>query len=107
MNPNIGKHGGRRARIPRSAGQQRRPDRAQDFWLYVLPALTVCGLVAEGHDENQPFRISQATARAFETLSERLSNELEDAFNQIAQLMGRAQKQQTKSWPSLVGKRQQ
>ena len=40
MNPNIGKHGGRRARISRSAGQQRRPDRAQDFWLYVL--LDVC-----------------------------------------------------------------
>jgi hypothetical protein len=27
-------------------------------------------------------------------LSERLSKELEDAFNQMAQLMGRAQKQQ-------------
>jgi hypothetical protein len=36
MNPNIDKPGGRRARISRSAGQQRRPDRAQDFWLYVL-----------------------------------------------------------------------
>jgi uncharacterized phage infection (PIP) family protein YhgE len=42
-------------------------------------------------DEQQ---IAQAIARAFETLSERLSKELEDAFNQIAQLMGRAQKQQ-------------
>ena len=30
----------------------------------------------------------------FETLSERLSKELEDTFNQMAQLMGRAQKQQ-------------
>ena len=42
-------------------------------------------------DEQQ---IAQAIARAFETLSERLSKELEDAFNQMAQLMGRAQKQQ-------------
>ena len=36
-------------------------------------------------DEQQ---IAQAIARAFETLSERLSKELEDAFNQMAQLMG-------------------
>ncbi len=42
-------------------------------------------------DEQQ---IAQAIARAFETLSERLSKELEDAFNQMAQLMGRAQGQQ-------------
>jgi hypothetical protein len=42
-------------------------------------------------DEQQ---LAQAIARAFETLSERLSKELEDAFNQMAQLMGRAQKQQ-------------
>ncbi len=42
-------------------------------------------------DEQQ---IAQAIARAFETLSERLSKELEDAFNQMAQLVGRAQKQQ-------------
>jgi hypothetical protein len=39
-------------------------------------------------------QILQAIARAFETLSERLSKELEDAVNQMAQLMGRAQKQQ-------------
>ena len=32
-------------------------------------------------DEQQ---IAQAIARAFETLSERLSKELEDAFNQMA-----------------------
>ena len=38
--------------------------------------------------------IAQAIARAFETLSDRLSKELEDAFNQMAQLIGRAQKQQ-------------
>ncbi len=42
-------------------------------------------------DEQQ---IAQAIARAFETLSERLSKELEAALNQMAQLMGRAQKQQ-------------
>ncbi len=42
-------------------------------------------------DEQQ---IAQAIARAFETLSGRLSKELEDAFNQMDQLMGRAQKQQ-------------
>ncbi len=42
-------------------------------------------------DEQQ---IAEAIARAFETLSERLSKELEDAFNQMAQLIGRAQKQQ-------------
>jgi sulfite reductase alpha subunit-like flavoprotein len=42
-------------------------------------------------DEQQ---IAKAIARAFEMLSERLSKELEDAFNQIAELMGRAQKQQ-------------
>ncbi len=42
-------------------------------------------------DEQQ---VAQAIAQAFETLSERLSKELEDTFNQMAQLMGRAQKQQ-------------
>ena len=39
-------------------------------------------------------QVAQAIARAFETLSERLSKELEDAFNQMAQLVGRAQNQQ-------------
>jgi hypothetical protein len=43
------------------------------------------------NDERQ---IAQAIARAFETLSERLSKELEGAFDRTAQLMGRAQKQQ-------------
>ena len=43
------------------------------------------------NDEQQ---IALAIARAFETLSERLSTELEDASNQMAQLIGRAQKQQ-------------
>ena len=38
--------------------------------------------------------IADAVARTFETLSERLSKELEDAFNQMAHLMERAQKQQ-------------
>jgi len=38
--------------------------------------------------------IAQAIAQAFETLSERLSKELADAFNQMAQLIERAQKQQ-------------
>ena len=38
--------------------------------------------------------IAQAIARAFETLSDKLSKELEDAFNQMAQLVGRAEKQQ-------------
>ena len=47
--------------------------------------------------------IAQAIARAFETLSERLSKELEDALNQMAQLMGRAQKQQYEIM-SLFGK---
>jgi len=47
--------------------------------------------------------IAQAIARAFETLSERLSRELEDAFNQMAQLIGRAQKQQYEIM-SLFGK---
>ena len=42
-------------------------------------------------DEQQ---IAEAIAPAFETLSDRLSKELDDAFNQMAQLMGRAQKQQ-------------
>jgi hypothetical protein len=42
-------------------------------------------------DEHQ---IAQAIARTFETLSETLSKELENAFNQMAQLTGRAQKQQ-------------
>ena len=52
------------------------------------------------NDERQ---IAQAIARAFETLSERLSKELEGAFNQMAQLMGRTQKQQYEIM-ALVGK---
>jgi len=52
------------------------------------------------NDEQQ---IAQAIARAFETLSERLSKELEDAFNQMAQLIGRAEKQQYEIM-SLFGK---
>jgi hypothetical protein len=55
-------------------------------------------------DEQQ---IAQAIARAFETLSERLSKELEDAFNQMAQLMGGRRNSNTKSWPTLVSKRSQ
>ena len=51
-------------------------------------------------DEQQ---IAQAITRAFETLSDRLSKELEDAFNQMAQLVGRAQKQQYEIM-SLFGK---
>src|SRR5208337_5432850 len=43
-------------------------------------------------DEEQ--KIAEAIASAFETLSKRLSRELEDAFNQMAQLIGRTQKQQ-------------
>ena len=39
-------------------------------------------------------KIADAVARAFETLSERLSRELSDAFNQMAQQIGRVQKQQ-------------
>ena len=42
-------------------------------------------------DEHQ---IAQAIELAFETLSERLSKELEDALNHMAHLMERAQKQQ-------------
>jgi hypothetical protein len=48
-------------------------------------------------------RIAQAIARAFEMLSERLSGELEDAFNRMAQLMGRAQHQQYEIM-ALLGK---
>ncbi len=51
-------------------------------------------------DEQQT---AQAIARAFETLSGRLSKELEDALNQMAQLMGRAHKQQYEIM-SLFGK---
>ena len=47
--------------------------------------------------------IAEAIARAFETLSDRLSKELEDALNQMAQLMERAQKQQYEIM-SLFGK---
>ena len=47
--------------------------------------------------------IAQAIARAFETLSDRLSKELEDALNQMAHLIGRAQKQQYEIM-SLFGK---
>ena len=39
-------------------------------------------------------KIADAVARAFETLSERLSRELSDAFDQMAQQIGRVQKQQ-------------
>jgi methyl-accepting chemotaxis protein len=39
-------------------------------------------------------KVADAVARAFETLSERLSRELSDAFNQMAQQIGRVQKQQ-------------
>ena len=39
-------------------------------------------------------KIAEAVARAFETLSERLSRELSDAFNQMAQQIERVQKQQ-------------
>jgi predicted DNA-binding protein len=39
-------------------------------------------------------KIADTVARAFETLSERLSRELSDAFNQLAQQIGRVQKQQ-------------
>jgi restriction endonuclease len=39
-------------------------------------------------------KIADAVARAFETLSERLSRELSDAFNQMSQQIGRVQKQQ-------------
>jgi hypothetical protein len=46
---------------------------------------------------------AQAIARAFETLSERLSKELQDALNQMAHLIGRAQKQQYEIM-SLFGK---
>jgi hypothetical protein len=42
-------------------------------------------------DEQQA---TQAIARAFETLAGRLSQEFEEAFNQMAQLIGRVQKQQ-------------
>jgi hypothetical protein len=48
-------------------------------------------------------RIAAAIARAFETLSQRLSKELDDAFNQMAHLIGRAQKQQF-DIIALVGK---
>ena len=52
-------------------------------------------------DEEQ--KIAEAIASAFETLSKRLSRELEDAFNQMAQLIGRTQKQQYEIM-ALVGK---
>jgi len=42
-------------------------------------------------DEQQ---VARAIARAFETLSERLAKEIEDALNQMAHLVERAQKQQ-------------
>src|SRR5208283_2520037 len=48
-------------------------------------------------------RIAQAIARAFEMLSKRLSEELEGAFNRMAQLMGRAQYQQYEIM-ALLGK---
>jgi hypothetical protein len=49
------------------------------------------GVEAMTDDEQ---KIADAVARAFETLSESLSRELSDAFNQIAQQIGRVQKQQ-------------
>ena len=52
-------------------------------------------------DEQQ--QIAQAIARAFETLSERLSKELEHALNQTARVMERAQKQQYEMM-SILGK---
>ena len=52
-------------------------------------------------DEQQ--QIGQAIARAFETLSERLSRKLEDALNQTAGVMDRAQKQQYEMM-SVLGK---
>jgi hypothetical protein len=52
-------------------------------------------------DEQQ--QIAQAIARAFETLSEGLSKELEDALNQTARVMERAQKQQYEMM-SVLGK---
>ena len=52
------------------------------------------------NDEQQA---TQAIARAFETLSDRLSKEFENALNQMAQLIGRAQKQQYEIM-SLLGK---
>jgi hypothetical protein len=45
-----------------------------------------------------------AVRRALETVSDRLSKEFEDALNQMAQLIGRAQKQQYEIM-SLFGKR--
>jgi hypothetical protein len=51
-------------------------------------------------DEQQA---TQAIARAFETLSHRLSKEFENALNQMTQLIGRAQKQQYEIM-SLFGK---
>jgi predicted component of type VI protein secretion system len=51
-------------------------------------------------DEQQ---IAQAIAGAFETLSDRLSKELEGALHQMAQLIGRARKQQYEIM-ALVGK---
>jgi hypothetical protein len=61
--------------------------------------------ISEGIDRmtNEEQQIAQAIARAFETLSDRLSKELEDAFNHMAQLMGRAEKQQYEIM-SLFGK---
>jgi hypothetical protein len=44
--------------------------------------------------ESYAMTIADAVARAFETLWERLSRELSDAFNQMAQQIGRARKQQ-------------
>jgi len=60
---------------------------------------------SEGNDPvtDDEQQIAQAIARAFETLSERLSKELEDAFNQMAQLVGRAEKQQFEIM-ALLGK---
>jgi uncharacterized protein YqgV (UPF0045/DUF77 family) len=51
-------------------------------------------------DEQQ---ISRAIARAFETLSERLSKEIEDALNQMTHVVERARKQQYEIM-AIVGK---
>ena len=52
---------------------------------------------------NDEQRIVEAIVRAFETLSDRLSKEIEDALIQMAQLVGRAEKQQFEIM-SLFGK---
>ena len=48
-------------------------------------------------------KIAEAIAQAFEAFSERFSRELADAFNQMAQMIGRPQKQQYEIF-ALIGK---